>query len=168
MSTRSNVLIKLGSTKIYLYRHHDGYPGGNGGDLAEKLIKNGNDGAAFIEDLISEKYDDGRAVWELTTDLHGDIEWLYVFAFNKFEDLDPKVWVVERSNEREDGYWKMISEEDAKKEIGLKGLVDMANKDRLEMNVRIADMNMKNFTGGEVRADNFWDLISLKEEKEVA
>ena len=62
----------------------------------------------------------------------------------------------------------MISEEDAKKEIGLKGLVDMANKDRLEMNVRIADMNMKNFTGGEVRADNFWDLISLKEEKEAA
>jgi len=34
--------------------------------------------------------------------------------------------------------------------------------------VRIADMNMKNFTGGEVRADNFWDLISLKEEKEAA
>ena len=101
MSTRSNVLIKMGDTKIYLYRHSDGYPGANGADLAERLIKHKNHGKAFINDLLAERYDateyrPERPVWELTNGLHGDIEWLYVFemADGDFYDIPVLVKVI--------------------------------------------------------------------------
>lgn len=84
MSTRCNIIVKdQFNDRIYLYHHFDGYPEGVGADLkkffdqyqkwqiqqhgvflANKLVKN----TAGLDD---EGY-------EITTGLHGDIEYLYV------------------------------------------------------------------------------------------
>jgi hypothetical protein len=37
MSTRTNILIKSGDTKVWLYRHHDGYLSETGYNLASVL-----------------------------------------------------------------------------------------------------------------------------------
>ena len=182
MSTRSNVLIKMGDTKIYLYRHSDGYPGANGADLAEKLIKHKNHGKAFINDLLAERYDateyrPERPVWELTNGLHGDIEWLYVFemADGDFYDIPVLVKVIERAHadpDLDEG-WPMIKDEDIEnaKEIGLDGLIDMSNLDRAEMNKFTADNVLKALKTGEnlgyANDSRFYDLIKVPEKEEL-
>lgn len=86
MSTRSNILIQYGSTKIYLYRHCDGYPAINGVDLADAIGKAKSPGA-LVADLLSRRYEkqsyetEARPIYELTTDFHGDIEWAYVVYY---------------------------------------------------------------------------------------
>lgn len=91
MSTRTNVYIEFGKTRLFIYRHCDGYPAGAGADLAEKLAaavfnadKVAGRGVAgrFVQQLLAARYDDGAAVYEVTTALHGDIEWLYAFKFS--------------------------------------------------------------------------------------
>ena len=182
MSTRSNVLIKMGDTKIYLYRHSDGYPGANGADLAEKLIKHKNHGKAFINDLLAERYDateyrPERPVWELTNGLHGDIEWLYVFemADGDFYDIPVLVKVIERAHADPDldKPWPMIKDEDIEKakEIGLDGLIEMSNLDRAEMNKFTADNVLKALKTGEnlgyANDSVFYDLIKVPEKEEL-
>ena len=82
MGTRSNILIEYGSTKIFLYRHWDGYPEVTGYDLA-RILSRPNEpdkklgwAGTFLTRLLEQ--DD----YELTTDLHGDIEYLYQFNFS--------------------------------------------------------------------------------------
>ena len=182
MSTRSNVLINLGDTKLYLYRHCDGYPGANGADLAEKLIKHKNCGKAFINDLLAERYDateynPERPVWEVTTGLHGDIEWLYVFDMTdaNFGDRPVIVKVIERAHSEDaaDIPWPMIVEEDIEKakDIGLEGLIKMVNLDRAEMNSYSAKNVLKCLKSGEnlgyANNAGFYDLIKIPEEEKL-
>lgn len=90
MSTRTNILLTFGKSRLWIYRHCDGYPAETGADLVNALntaiydpTSAGRDVAdRFLKVLMAQRYDDGRQVFELTTGPHGDIEWLYSFIFN--------------------------------------------------------------------------------------
>jgi hypothetical protein len=86
MSTRTNILVTHGSTRIYLYRHCDGYPSETGADLAAKLnqCKRIDD---FLAAILAERYEatsfrTGQPVYEITSEVHGDIEWAYAIDFD--------------------------------------------------------------------------------------
>lgn len=87
MSTRANIVVVHGETVVFLYRHCDGYPSECGADLGEKLLLCDRSAGAFLRSMLVEQYEQqsyersARPVYELTTELHGDIEWLYVFDF---------------------------------------------------------------------------------------
>ena len=90
MSTRANININYGETCIWIYSHHDGYLSHRGYDLISNLThsKNAKD---FITRLLSQKeepslYRDGRNTYELTSQEHGDIEFLYTFNFTDYPD----------------------------------------------------------------------------------
>jgi len=80
-------MIKAGKTTVYLYRHHDGYPACAGVDLAEALATS-KTCTALVQTLLDRRYDkqsyetDAKRMYEVTTDVHGDIEWLYKITFS--------------------------------------------------------------------------------------
>jgi len=90
MSTRCNILIEDGPHKIWLYRHHDGYPADTGANIA-KVLKHLNIDrtsrasifAPVTNALLAQRGPDyGRGdgpsiLYEVTTEEHGDIEWRY-------------------------------------------------------------------------------------------
>lgn len=102
MSTHCNVIVKFGKTKVYLYRHHDGYLSSTGVDIAEKLLavtSEQNFGGArghlsvegqankFLHALLAEKYEateyrPEKPVYEFTDQVHGDSEYLYKIVFD--------------------------------------------------------------------------------------
>ena len=71
MGTRCNIKIETGDTTLWIYRHWDGYPAETGNDLARKLV-NVKSADEFITKLINDD------AYEVTTDQHGDIEYLYI------------------------------------------------------------------------------------------
>ena len=74
MSTRTNIVIKdkfMGHT-FYIYRHHDGYPAYPGEHVLE--IAKMNNATNAIKYLLTRE----DANYEMTTNIHGDIEHLYV------------------------------------------------------------------------------------------
>jgi hypothetical protein len=87
MSTRANVVIIYGESRVYIYRHHDGYPAGLGVDLARKVQAAGHNPSKLVESLLAERYEQQsyetapKSVYELTTDIHGDIEYVYRVVF---------------------------------------------------------------------------------------
>jgi len=87
MSTRANIVVVHGESVVFLYRHCDGYPSECGADLGAKLLACDRSAGAFLRSIVLDKYEQqsyeraARPVYELTTELHGDIEWLYVFDF---------------------------------------------------------------------------------------
>ena len=85
MSTRSNIVVNYGDSKIFIYRHWDGYLEATGYDIASTLIHHSNPNS-FVRALLSKKEDSSftRAAnyqYELTSEIHGDIEWLYTITF---------------------------------------------------------------------------------------
>tara|TARA_Y100000401_G_scaffold65333_1_gene52062 strand:+ start:832 stop:1371 length:540 start_codon:yes stop_codon:yes gene_type:complete len=74
MGTRCNIRIKAGDTKLWIYRHWDGYPAETGVDLARKLV-NVKTADEFIAKLLKDD------AYEVTTEQHGDIEYLYKINF---------------------------------------------------------------------------------------
>lgn len=86
MSTRANIIVEQGSSILYVYRHCDGYPSELGADLLLKLRAAGN-ASRFIESLLAERYEKqsyepaARPVYEVTTEIHGDIDYLYRVVF---------------------------------------------------------------------------------------
>ena len=79
MATRCNVIVKGKScgknVKAILYRHWDGYPSVTGEDLLEKLNSCCNGEIyfdSFVNSLIKESTE-----YEYTSQIHGDIEYLY-------------------------------------------------------------------------------------------
>ena len=84
MGTRCNIKIETGDTTLWIYRHWDGYPAETGVDLATKLVhvKNANE---FITKLINDD------AYEVTTEQHGDIEYLYNVTFSKNWKIDVAV-----------------------------------------------------------------------------
>ena len=81
MGTRCNIKIETGNTTLWIYRHWDGYPAETGVDLATKLVhvKNANE---FITKLINDD------AYEVTTEQHGDIEYLYKIIFPTWNGRD--------------------------------------------------------------------------------
>lgn len=92
MATRANIIIKDLYNKLYFYRHSDGYPSETFEDL-KKFVKGYTTGkmrtnvgqsagwlivhGMFKDDLPDYmKWKVGN--YEPTTDIHGDIEFLYV------------------------------------------------------------------------------------------
>ena len=92
MSTRTNIRIKSNAASYWLYRHHDGYLGEAGADilkiagsLQKQIDENGGSHitasdltSLFLEQTYdATEYSDERPVYELTDNVHGDIEHLY-------------------------------------------------------------------------------------------
>jgi hypothetical protein len=96
MSTRTNILVTFGESTVYLYRHHDGYPSETGADLVTKL--RGCEGSAdkFLHALLAEQYEatsycGPRNIYELTSEVHGDIKWAYSVLFYRYGDKSPTI-----------------------------------------------------------------------------
>lgn len=80
MATRANIKIIEGDKVTWLYHHWDGYPEYLGAFLLWRLynrLENTNyyiDTGYIVNGLLKDKADDG---FEYTTDMHGDIKYLY-------------------------------------------------------------------------------------------
>jgi hypothetical protein len=91
MATRSNLRVIGKETKVWIYRHWDGSPAGNGADLAKALKKSAKWKGAredqFLNTILAlrseqQSYEtEPRRIYEVTTGEHGDIEWLYILKF---------------------------------------------------------------------------------------
>lgn len=99
MSTRSNVVLTAAENQIILYRHWDGYPEATGSDLWQELQyyalnhMSGKNPYLQAEDyfqlilvrLLSVRNEDSehpRPDYEITSSIHGDIEYLYWVNFD--------------------------------------------------------------------------------------
>ena len=84
MSTRCNIIIQeINEKPIILYHHHDGYPQGVGFDLhcrLEQFLDNWH-----ADDIANSLVKDLEDEYEITTDIHGDIEYLYVIECEQKE-----------------------------------------------------------------------------------
>ena len=103
MSTRANIIIKDNNSKLFFYRHSDGYPEGTMPTLEkflnlvkEKRIRsNVNQASGWLILIGAEEYgkslkslrenpaDINMINWEVgayepTTGIHGDIDYLYI------------------------------------------------------------------------------------------
>ena len=98
MSTRCNIIVKDETgNRIYLYHHSDGYPEGVGTDLAH-WAKTRNWGkycnsahhiaTALLKGLPSPFYGYEDRDYELTSGLHGDIDYFYIV--NLYSNADPE------------------------------------------------------------------------------
>lgn len=87
MSTRCCLIIKSGysdNSRIVLYHHHDGYPEGVGVQL-KKVLSGYKDwqirehALRFLpNELVKNEAGLNDNEWEITTEVHGDIDYLYV------------------------------------------------------------------------------------------
>lgn len=93
MSTRCNIRIinKEWNESFMLYHHYDGYPSGVGMDLKHYLKTKEHlpywSAMDFANELIkgvkSEMYEEVDNRYEITSSMHGDIEYLYVIDCDK-------------------------------------------------------------------------------------
>lgn len=79
MSTRCNIILKDDEHQVILYHHCDGYPEGVGSFLYRKVNDNLKKGRfCFAEDIANYLLkDEEDNSYELTSGIHGDIEYLY-------------------------------------------------------------------------------------------
>lgn len=114
MGTRCNIKIKTGDTTLWIYRHWDGYPAETGVDLARKLV-NVKTADEFIAKLLKDD------AYEVTTDQHGDIEYLYTIKFMApdyegaevyFEVEKREGWGEKTTFDWIDNYYRNQSEQD--------------------------------------------------------
>ena len=87
MSTRCDIKVIYEDGVVFLYHHHDGYPEYVGKFLYNKFnekIKSCRfySPSSVVNELIKNTEDDE---YEWTTELHGDIEYLYEIDLNKKE-----------------------------------------------------------------------------------
>lgn len=132
MSTRTNITIKNGSTTLHLYRHHDGYPAETGADLVEALRSNKScDG--FVKALLNHE----SARFEITSCLHGDIQHAYLIDFGGWDAKETKVGHATHGGDygAEVDSWAHRPTTN-----GLEALVALVNRERQQMNVRIAQL----------------------------
>lgn len=159
MSTRCNVVVLNGSSKIYLYRHHDGYLAETGADLAEKLkAVAGEPGARFSPSGMADKFVRSmlgsyyearsfdpvpRPIYELTTDLHGDIERCYWIYFGRGglmggnEENFTVMYAARPGNYPELGDWTSVK---TRFDGGLAEFIASVNADRESCNRRIREL----------------------------
>ena len=159
MSTRTNIVIRSGLSTIYIYRHCDGYLAETGADILQKLREaigpadahRSTDGAAnhFTRAIFAEQYEQQsyekapRPVYELTTELHGDIEHAYFIEFRDRFNTGP---VSIRHAARPENWHKEGAEADdwatAGKRYSLESFKDAVNADREACNQRIRELKL--------------------------
>lgn len=84
MSTRCNIIVKRkGYQDIILYHHHDGYPSGVGYDLYSRLEQ--IEGHWYECDIANSLVKDLDDEYEITSCIHGDIDYLYTIDCDKEE-----------------------------------------------------------------------------------
>lgn len=105
MSTRCNIILEDAKTRkrIYLYHHHDGYPEGVGADLARFVAKWNRHyyyrieeyANALLKGIESEFYGRKDDEYELTSGLHGDIEYCYLIKMSEDAEAGKNTAVLE-------------------------------------------------------------------------
>jgi hypothetical protein len=140
--------VKFDAARIYLYRHSDGYPAECGGAIVEALAYAArfkyNAGPMFAARLLGLRYDkrahddEPRPIYEMTGDLHGDIEHVYEVKFNAAGV--PKI----RHAERGPGFPDVDAWANDGKPLPLAGFVAIVNADRAAINARIAELEKEN------------------------
>ena len=151
MSTRCNIVIKSGQSTVYMYRHCDGYLAETGADLLAKIEAANGVADKFLRSLFSEYYEQQsyekqpRRVYELTTELHGDIEHCYTIEF-KDDFVTGKVSIrhAERpkswgDDNLETGDWAWMG-----KRHTTDSLRDAVNTERKASNARLAKLAQEN------------------------
>lgn len=98
MSTRANIVLESGESRVYLYRHCDGYPAETGADLVRLLAATGGSASGFLQSLLDQRYEKqsyesaAKRIYELTSEVHGDIEYLYrVRLVSGWENREPLI-----------------------------------------------------------------------------
>lgn len=87
MSTRCNIIIKEPYGDRYiLYHHHDGYPEGVGEQLSKvlkerKFFEGRGYGHYLANDLIKNQCGLNDTEYEITSGVHGDIDYCYVVNY---------------------------------------------------------------------------------------
>lgn len=157
MSTRTNLVITCGRSTIYIYRHCDGYPAETGADILAKLREaigpadahRSPNGAAnyFTRAIFLEHYDQQsyekvpRPMYELTTELHGDIEHAYFIEFRDRFNTGP---VSIRHAARPQNWHKEDAEVDdwttAGRRYSFESFAELVNADRKASNARIREL----------------------------
>ena len=112
MSTRCHVRIISGKTDIWMYRHHDGYLGETGYNLACCLLNNPSYNK-FFKAILDQKYETTerefeRPLYTLTTGPHGDHDYEYHFEFSPFDSKEVSVTVLARYGTFEKSYFSNI------------------------------------------------------------
>lgn len=142
MSTRSNIIVTGGGLSFTLYRHCDGYPAETGASLIECLKKFiVADGsmyldpksatASFAASLLQVTTSHGSFSYEITTEIHGDIEHMYRVKFTNDNRVEIGHCPVDIGSDREDA--------ELLKSLTTYTLADfaaMVNKERSQMNNR--------------------------------
>lgn len=118
MSTRANIKLINGDSIIWVYRHSDGYPAETGHDLAEKLKKSCYDFNELTSGILKDD------AYRITTEQHGDIEYLYTIEFLGFNSRGQGITFTcqkrEIGSDLEflDDYYRNQEEEDSRDKIG--------------------------------------------------
>lgn len=139
MSTRCNIVITFGNSKLFVYRHCDGYLAVTGADIATRLQSNPYP-ADFVRNLLGEMYEkasyeaQARPVYELTTELHGDIEHVYYVRFSGHTNrLQGIAHSARPSGHAGDGEsWAERAED-----VSLADFIESVNTDRRVINARL-------------------------------
>lgn len=159
MGTRTNIIVEYGATKTFIYRHWDGYPAVTGFDLI-KHYRETNGAGEFVSALLGAKREnEDLPQYEMTTEVHGDIEFLYVVKFNR-ENNQASFKVVERKAATEKD-WPMITRdqiEDAKA-LDLAEFAFLVNNDRAKINLETAKSNLERFAAATKPNDVNYDWI---------
>ena len=156
MSTRCNIIVKSGKSTVYLYRHSDGYPAETGADLLAKVqtaygppdAHRSIEGAAdhFVRAIFAEHYEQQsyetspKAVYELTTDLHGDIEHCYQVEFAEMFAAGPVSirHAARPANWHESGH--EVEDWARGRRYSLQQFAELVNAERRDMNARLAKL----------------------------
>jgi len=153
MSTRTNIIIEYGKTSIYLYRHHDGYLAETGADIHRVLSAHKKRSILQTTDILKDflnqsypktKYRDCQPIYEITNNVHSDIEFLY--RINMYPAIEGGQFEINYVS----GYYDLDQKIENSKILTLDQFKDAINQEIKFSNIRIADLNKTNQTN--------WDL----------
>lgn len=142
MSTRCNVIVMQGMSRLYLYRHHDGYPAVCGAAIVD-AVKAANTTAKWarmdvcVRHLLGLHYDPTsvnptpRAIYEVTDDVHGDVE--YVYEIVLVNHMEPQLFMAKRNYH--DKQWTRT----CRHAFSLAEFVVVVNGDRRGINKRLSE-----------------------------
>jgi hypothetical protein len=146
MSTRANIVVSMGDSRVFLYRHCDGYLAETGADLLAKL-RAAESATDFLRAVCSEMYEKqsyeraARPVYEFTNMLHGDIEHVYYISFQAVRSRGgPKVRHAARPSLRHSPDVPQIVWTKYGEKVSLAEFAEAVNQDRSECNKRIKQL----------------------------
>tara|TARA_R110002051_G_scaffold3811_1_gene20416 strand:+ start:9600 stop:10037 length:438 start_codon:yes stop_codon:yes gene_type:complete len=142
MSTRCNLILKYHDTTIYIYRHHDGYLSETGYDISTRLMNNLNINK-FIRSLLNCDSDpsftrDSNPTYEITTNIHGDIEYLYEITFPTFmgdttNDNNISFKISKRGGSWNNPSWNILFESNTLDKDNIRQELDFINNERIKV-----------------------------------